>query len=280
MLTTLACQAVTGGGNDGGSDSGGGDIDLDGGDSGDDGSQQVNPPADSAQVWVENTYMSRDLDGKDSTSAFGLYDYFYLQVDLTETPDNLSVKAVWSILEAPGYSGDVINETEETVSDKRFYFELSSTDVWPEGTYQVELFLNGESASINTFSVSGDGSDSGSDDGGTGGGGFDSGLVTGYMTNDENSEAPMTVFSNTDTFYCIVDSSSLSSGSILRAVWSVVAVEGQTSGDVLQEKTFVKNDETAVHFSLFNSDVWPSGTYQVEIYVDDVLSITLVFDVL
>lgn len=37
--------------------------------------------------------------------------------------------------------------------DANYDFEISNSDPWPEGTYQVEVFLNGSSVSKRDFTV-------------------------------------------------------------------------------------------------------------------------------
>jgi hypothetical protein len=103
---------------------------------------------------VADAYMSTDEGGNDRTSVYGQDAVFYAQVDLQNAPDDTVIKAVWSVVDAQDTDpGLVVNETEYTTGSGIVYFTLSNNDLWPIGTYKVDLYLDGELVNTINFSV-------------------------------------------------------------------------------------------------------------------------------
>jgi hypothetical protein len=103
---------------------------------------------------VADAYMSTDEGGTDRTSVYGQDAVFYAQVDLQNAPDDTGIKAVWSVVDAQDTDpGLVVNETEYTTGSGMVYFTLSNNDLWPIGTYKVDLYLDGELVNTINFSV-------------------------------------------------------------------------------------------------------------------------------
>jgi hypothetical protein len=102
---------------------------------------------------VAYAYMSTDEGGNDRTTVYAQDAVFYAQVNLQNAPDDTVIKAVWSVVEAQDTEpGRVINETEYTTGSD-VYFTLSNNDLWPIGTYKVEIYLDGELVNTINFSV-------------------------------------------------------------------------------------------------------------------------------
>jgi hypothetical protein len=102
---------------------------------------------------VADAYMSTDEGGTDRTTAYAQDAVFYAQVDLQNAPDDTVLKAVWSVVDAQDTDpGLVINETEYTTGSD-VYFTLSNNDLWPIGTYKVDIHLDGELVDTINFSV-------------------------------------------------------------------------------------------------------------------------------
>ena len=103
---------------------------------------------------VADAYMSTDEGGNDRTTVYAQDAIFYAQVDLQNAPDDTVLKAVWTVVNAqdtdPGF---IINETEYTTGSDLIYFTLSNPDLWPIGTYKVEIYLDGELVNTINFSV-------------------------------------------------------------------------------------------------------------------------------
>jgi len=103
---------------------------------------------------VADAYMSTDEAGSAPATVFAQDAVFYAQVDLQNAPDDTVLKAVWSVVEAQETDpGLVINETEYTTGSEEVYFTLSNNDLWPVGTYKVDLYLDGEVVRTIDFSV-------------------------------------------------------------------------------------------------------------------------------
>jgi hypothetical protein len=87
-------------------------------------------------------------------TVFAQDEVFCCVVDLANAPDDTTVKAVWSVVEAEGVEPNYpLDETELTSSDADLHFELSNDMLWPVGKYKVELYLNGELDQTLEFEV-------------------------------------------------------------------------------------------------------------------------------
>jgi hypothetical protein len=94
---------------------------------------------------IKDAFLSADPDGKQPTDVFTPEQTFYLIVDQANAPDDTVLKATWSAVEVEGVeSGLVIDEVEITTGLPEVTFDLANNNLWPTGSYQVELFLNGE----------------------------------------------------------------------------------------------------------------------------------------
>ena len=103
-----------------------------------------------------DAFMAADADGSQRTSAFGPSDIFYAIVDLANAPDDTEVKAVWFGMELEGAEAETqITETSLTTGDGRLVFNLENEAgfIWPNGTYRVDLYLNGELETSLEFTV-------------------------------------------------------------------------------------------------------------------------------
>ena len=94
---------------------------------------------------IKEAIMARDYDGTDATTTFAQDEVFYCVVILANAPDDTTVKASWTAIQAEGADPNTfIDETELTTGSNSLHFDLSNTNLWPVGTYKVDLYLNGE----------------------------------------------------------------------------------------------------------------------------------------
>jgi len=94
---------------------------------------------------IEEATMARDYAGTDPTTTFAQDEVFYCVVILANAPDDTTVKASWTAINAEGADPNTfIDETELTSGSNSLHFELSNTNLWPTGTYKVDLYLNDE----------------------------------------------------------------------------------------------------------------------------------------
>ncbi len=98
----------------------------------------LGPPA------IKEAFMSLDEAGETPTSAFSPEDDIYCQVKLKNSLWGDQLEAVWSVVNVSGARpGEVISEHQLESAGPSAYFGLTNPDPWPEGEYQVEVYING-----------------------------------------------------------------------------------------------------------------------------------------
>lgn len=103
---------------------------------------------------ISDAWMSSDEDGTQRVMAFAQDAVFYVQVDLQNAPDDTTLKAVWTAVEAQDTEpGLVITETEFTTGDGLVHFTLSNDNLWPIGKYKVDIYLNNQLTNTVEFEV-------------------------------------------------------------------------------------------------------------------------------
>ena len=103
---------------------------------------------------ISESWMATDIEGTNRTTVFSPEDDFYAFVDLQNAPDDTQLRAVWTAINAADTEPNlVINETEYTSSDQVVYFQLFNDQLWPAGSYKVEVYLNDTLATTMTFEV-------------------------------------------------------------------------------------------------------------------------------
>lgn len=103
-----------------------------------------------------DAYMAQDFDGTVRTTTYGPGDVFYAIVDLANAPDDTEVRAVWFAVKVEGEAPEtLIDEVSITSGDAVLTFDLANGGgmIWPNGTYRVDLYLNGELEISLSFSV-------------------------------------------------------------------------------------------------------------------------------
>ncbi|MDF1500970.1 MAG: hypothetical protein P1P76_10915 [Anaerolineales bacterium] len=99
-----------------------------------------------------------------------------------------------------------------------------------------------------------------------------------WMSFDLNGEQKTDVFSQDDIFYAQVDLRNAPDDTSLKAVWTAVNV-ADTEPDFLINETEFTTGSGPIHFDLSNTSLWPTGSYKVDIFLNDELSQTLEFAV-
>jgi hypothetical protein len=103
---------------------------------------------------VRDAYLARDPEGSERVDIFFADETFYLIVDLANAPDDTSVRAVWTAVDADGVElNTLIDEAALESGDGRVTFDLSNDSLWPEGNYKVDLYLNEKLERTLEFSV-------------------------------------------------------------------------------------------------------------------------------
>jgi hypothetical protein len=99
-----------------------------------------------------------------------------------------------------------------------------------------------------------------------------------WTASDVDGEVRTGVFSQSDDFYAFVDLNNAPEDTQLKAIWTGVSIEGEEPNTVINETVFASSDGI-VYFQLFNDELWPIGSYKVDIYINDSLATTLSFSV-
>ena len=93
---------------------------------------------------IGDAWLSTDEEGNNRTTVFTQSDTFNLFVDLKNAPDDTNLKASWIAVNAEGQDPNfVIYESEYTSSDDIVRFFLTNDQLWPVGSYKVDVYLNG-----------------------------------------------------------------------------------------------------------------------------------------
>ena len=105
--------------------------------------------ANIAEVW-----MSADEAGDQRVTSYSQDAIFYAQVDLQNAPEDTVLKAVWTAVDVQDTDPNlVITETEFTTDSGVINFNLSNDNLWPTGTYKVDIYMNGELSKTLEFEV-------------------------------------------------------------------------------------------------------------------------------
>jgi hypothetical protein len=103
---------------------------------------------------IQRAWLSPDSSGAPETTQFSQDETFYCLVELANAPEDTTLKAVWTALSAAGTDPNLlIEESELTTGDGTITFNLTNDQLWPVGTYKVDLYLNGELDRALTFEV-------------------------------------------------------------------------------------------------------------------------------
>ena len=103
---------------------------------------------------IADVWMSTDEAGDQRVTSYAQDAIFYAQVDLKNAPDDTVLKAVWTAIDVQDTDPNlVITETEFTTGSGVINFNLSNDNLWPTGTYKVDIYMNGELAKALTFDV-------------------------------------------------------------------------------------------------------------------------------
>jgi len=104
----------------------------------------------------DSATMARDAEGNRPTSTFSPQDTFYAVIDLQNAPDDTTVRAEWAAVDVEGEEENtVIDSAEITTGSDQLHFTLENNAPWPSGSYQVELYIDGELEQSLEFEVEG-----------------------------------------------------------------------------------------------------------------------------
>ena len=113
----------------------------------------INVPVSVKQVTLSNKIDEATKQAAMAMNSFAANDTIYAVVD-TIGSGKTAIKALWTY-----HKGDKTAQVNETVQEieaagpASTEFHISKPGGWPVGDYQVEVFVNGTSASVQKFAV-------------------------------------------------------------------------------------------------------------------------------
>jgi hypothetical protein len=211
---------------------------------------------------VTEAFTAQDVNGEpEATTTFSQDEVFYLLVTVANAPDDTVTKAVWYVVDAEGADPNSELYQAKYEGGGKITFDLSNDNLWPVGTYKVELYLNDKLDRTLEFSVEGSATAAGNS-------GAIS-VVDAYTARFENDTPEKTaVFSQNEEFSLVVELSEAQSDTVVKAVWVAVNIEGNDPNTIINETE--STGESLITFSLSHPDPWPLGEYTVEVHLDGV----------
>ncbi|MGD8406292.1 MAG: hypothetical protein PVJ21_21735 [Anaerolineales bacterium] len=92
------------------------------------------------------------------------------------------------------------------------------------------------------------------------------------MAFDQDGKTPTTVYEPFDVFYVVGDLNNAPAGTVVEAKWFAAQIEEYEPGELIYEQEISDfTDESfsgTIYFQLSNENGWPSGDYQVEVYLN------------
>ena len=104
-------------------------------------------------------------------------------------------------------------------------------------------------------------------------------IASAKMTTDSDGAQETSVYAQDQTFYCIVELANTPEDTKLKAVWTGVELEGEQPNLLIDEAEMTAGNENVFTFNLTNNQLWPTGKYKVDLYLNDKLDRTLEFTV-
>jgi hypothetical protein len=102
---------------------------------------------------IKSAKLTQDANGQTETTVYAPQDTFYCVVQLENAPDDTKTKAVWTAVQAEGYTPNFKLDEVEFEGGGTITFNLTSDGSWGAGQYQVDIYLNGDKEKTLTFSV-------------------------------------------------------------------------------------------------------------------------------
>jgi len=112
------------------------------------------------------------------------------------------------------------------------------------------------------------------------GGSFSTAKISDAVLSADPSGTPETTVFTPDqqTFYLLVDLANAPDDTAVRAVWTAVEADGVEPNFVIDEASVTSGDSTLT-FDLANDSLWPTGSYKVDVYLNEELDRTIPFEV-
>lgn len=217
---------------------------------------------------VSEAFTARDVNGvPEAATTFSQDEVFYLLVTLANAPDDTVTKAIWYAVDAEGADPNTELDQAEFKGGGETTFELSNNNLWPVGTYKVELYLNDKLNQTLEFNVKGSQVENNQPASGTASGVT---ITDAYTVRYKGEDYVKTsVYSQEEVFFCKVELSDYQAGTVVKVTWVAVNAEGVDANFILYEAEATSTGSPEIQFVLENTTKpWPKGEYTVEISLD------------
>ncbi len=104
-------------------------------------------------------------------------------------------------------------------------------------------------------------------------------IKSAIMAADSDGTQETMVFAQDQIFYCIVELANAPEDTTLKAVWTAVAAEGEQPNLEIDQTEMTAGENNIFTFNLSNDQLWPTGKYKVDLYLNGELDRTLEFEV-
>ncbi len=99
------------------------------------------------------------------------------------------------------------------------------------------------------------------------------------LSADSSGSPETTTFTQDQlTVYCIVQLANAPDDTKIKAVWVAVEVDGVDPNFTIDESELTSGDDVLT-FDLTNNQLWPTGKYKVDLYLNDKLDRTIEYQV-
>jgi hypothetical protein len=246
---------------------------------------------------ITNAVTAKDVSGN-NFDPVGITDsfpadqsIFHAVVTISGAPDNTSFKVVWLTSD----NSQMGTYTLASSGSRNLDFTFKpNTGTLPAGSYQVEIYVNGNLDRTLTFSVGGASqaqptsaptsaqSQATCPSASPKSSGFISKVVMAEDTQgaDKQPVNPSTTFAPSAVFHAVVSTQNAPSNTDFKAVWCVTEVGSAAAANTLIDQTDLTTDGTRnIDFTLSPTTTWPAGTYRVMIFVNGTLDTVTDFSV-
>jgi hypothetical protein len=105
-------------------------------------------------------------------------------------------------------------------------------------------------------------------------------IAQAFMSEDSDGNTVTTIYQADSIFYAIVDLANAPEDTVVKASWYAVNAEGVEANFFIAEASIQSSDDR-ITFDLTNEAgmLWPSGSYRVDLYLNDKLDRSLDFSV-
>ncbi len=215
---------------------------------------------------IENLRLAKDEAGSSPTTTFGQEDTFYLLGDLSNAPEDTTLKASWVAVEAQDVAANtVIDEATLETGSGAFTFSLENNlPLWPPGRYKVDLSMNDELQQTLEFQVEQT---------------APAAIEDLRLAADEAGTLLSEAYRYNDPWRLAGVLGNASQGSAIKTVWSAVTgTDELAAGVIAEQEDRLENGPFSILFRNERTE-WPAGSYTVDVYLGDQLIQTLDFQV-